>query len=99
MSNYDNNFLHDKLVDEIAAYETKHAALAAQIRLNLSQSDYQREIEVDASFDAECNTAISSAFYGECGEEVVKVLHGFAQKWLDNHAAELATQGLQGMQD
>ena len=99
MSNYDNNFLHDKLADEIAAYEAKHAALAAQIRLNLPQSDYQKEIEVDASFDAECNTAISSAFYGECGEEVVKVLHGFAQKWLDNHAAELATQKLQGVQE
>jgi len=99
MTAYDQWRSHDQLADQQAAYEAKHAALAAQIRLNLSQSDYQREIEVDASFDAECNTAISSAFYGEDAGAVVAVLHGFAQKWLDRHAAELATQRLQGVQE
>ena len=96
---YDNNYLHDHLSDEMATYAAKHEALAARIRLNLAQSDYQREIEVDASFDAECNQAISRAFYGEDAEAVVAVLHGFAQKWLDKHAAELATQRLQGCQE
>jgi hypothetical protein len=96
---YDNNYLHDHLLDQMATYAAKHEALAARIRLNLSQSDYQKEIECDASFDAECNTAISRAFYGEDAEAVIAVLHGFAQKWLDNHAAELATQRLQSRQD
>jgi hypothetical protein len=96
---YDNNYLHNHLEDDMATYSAKHEALAAQIRLNLSQSDYQLEIECGASLDAECNQAISSAFYGEDAEAVVAVLHGFAQKWLDNHAAELATQRLHGQQD
>ena len=98
MTPYDLWKQTDRFADQQAAYEAKHAALAAQIRLNLSQSDYQKEIECDASFDAECNTAISRAFYGDDAEAVVAVLHGFAQKWLDNHAAELATQRLQGGQ-
>jgi hypothetical protein len=96
---YDDWKQTDKLADEMATYAAKHEALAARIRLNLSQSDYQKEIEVDSSFDEECSTAISRAFYGEDAEAVVAVLHGFAQKWLDNHAAELATQRLQGCQE
>jgi len=91
---YDNNYLHDHLSDEMATYAAKHEALAAQIRLQLSQSDYQKEIECDASFDAECNQAYSSAFYGEDGEAVVAVLHGFAQKWLDNLADKMAHERL-----
>jgi hypothetical protein len=96
---YDDWKQTDKLSDQMATYAAKHEALAARIRLNLPQSDYQKEIECDASFDAECSQAISRAFYGEDAEAVVAVLHGFAQKWLDNHADELATQRLQGMQD
>jgi hypothetical protein len=97
MSSFDDWRTTDTLADQMATYAAKHEALAARIRLNLSQSDYQREIEVDASFDTECNQAISSAFKGEVsGIAVVAVLHGFAQKWLDNHAAELATQRLNG---
>jgi hypothetical protein len=99
MSSFDDWRTTDTLADKIATYAAKHEALAARIRLNLSQSDYQREIEVDASFDEECNQAVSRAFYGEDAEAVVAVLHGFAQKWLDNHAAELATQRLQVTQD
>jgi hypothetical protein len=96
---YDSWKQIDKLADQMATYAAKHEALAARIRLELRQSDYQKEIECDASFDAECNQAYSRAFYGEDAEAVVAVLHGFAQKWLDNHAAELATQRLQGCQE
>jgi hypothetical protein len=96
MTAYDNWKQTDKLADDMATYAAKHEALAARIRLNLAQSDYQKEIECDSSFDVECSQAISSAFYGEDAEAVVAVLHGFAQKWLDNHAAELATQRLNG---
>jgi hypothetical protein len=96
MSSFDDWRTTDKLADQMVTYAAKHEALAARIRLNLSQSDYQKEIEVDSSFDAECNQAYSRAFYGEDAEAVVAVLHGFAQKWLDNHAAELATQRLNG---
>jgi hypothetical protein len=99
MSSFDDWRTTDTLADQMATYAAKHEALAARIRLNMSQSDYQKEIECDASFDTECSQAISSAFYGEDAEAVVAVLHGFAQKWLDNHAAELATQRLQGNQE
>jgi hypothetical protein len=91
-----NNYLHDHLSDQMATYAAKHEALAARIRLNLSQSDYQKEIEVDSSFDPKVCQAITEAFYGEDAEAVVAVLHRFAQKWLDNHAAELATKRLNG---
>jgi hypothetical protein len=93
---YDSWKQTDKLADQMATYAAKHEALAARIRLELRQSDYQKEIEVDSSFDAECSQAISRAFYGEDAEAVAAVLHGFAQKWLDNHAAELATKRLNG---
>jgi hypothetical protein len=99
MSSFDDWLTTDTLADQMATYAAKHEALAARIRLNLSQSDYQKEIECDASFDAECNQAISKAFYGEDAEAVVAALHGFAQKWLDRHSADLATQRLQGCQE
>jgi hypothetical protein len=96
---YDNNYLHDHLSDEMATYAAKHEALAAQIRLNLSQSDYQKEIEVDSSFDPKVCQAITEAFYGEDGNKITEVLHSFAMTWLDNHADKLATQRLQGLKD
>ena len=99
MTTYDDWRTTDTLSDQMATYAAKHEALAARIRLNLSQSDYQKEIECDASFDAECSQAISRAFYGEDAETVVAVLHGFAQKWLDRHAEVLATQRLQGCKE
>ena len=99
MSSFDDWRTTDTLADQIATYAAKHEALAAQIRLNLSQSDYQKEIEVDSSFDPKVCQAITEAFYGEDGNKITEVLHSFAMTWLDNHADKLATQRLQGLKD
>lgn len=94
MTAYDNNFLHNHLEDEMASYEAKHAALSAQIRSELKMSDYIKEIECDASFDADCNAAITAGYL--LGVDASIVLHGYAVRWMGNHAAKLATQRLQG---
>ena len=93
MTTYDQWKQTDQLSEQMTDYEAKHAAMAAEIRLNLSQSDYQKEIEVDASLNAECNQAITRAFYSEPGCEAV--LYAFAQKWLDNQAERMATEQMQ----
>jgi hypothetical protein len=94
MTTYDQWKQTDQLSEQMADYETKHAAIAAGIRAELSQSDYQVEIEVDASLNAECNAAIARAFYGEAGCE--DVLFAFAQKWLDDQSERMATERMQG---
>lgn len=92
---YDDWKQTDTTADEQAEQDARVASLAEQIRLQMIMADFIDEIEISASFNTECCQAISSAFYGEDAEAAVAVLHGFAQKWLDNHAAELATQRLQ----
>jgi len=94
---YDSWKQTDLAAEQKAEQDAKIAALAAQIRSGLILSDYLDEIELDSSFDEKCSTAISEAF--KTGANPAVVLHGFAQKWLDNHAAELATQRLQGCQE
>lgn len=90
---YDQWKQTDQLSEQMAEYEAKHAAMAAAIRAELSQSDYQKEIEVCASLNAECNQAITKVFCGETGCEAV--LYAFAQKWLDNQAGRMATERMQ----
>lgn len=94
---YDDWKQTDQIGEQMAAYEAKHAALTAQIRAELIMSDYVKEIECDASFDADCNAAITAGYL--LGVDGPSVLHGYAVRWLDNHAAKLATQRLQGQHD
>jgi hypothetical protein len=94
MSSFDDWRTTDKLADEMATYAAKHEALSTQIRLNLSQSDYQREIEVDSSFDPKVCQAITEAF--KTGTDCGAILHQYANDWLTKHAEALATQRLNG---
>lgn len=96
MSNYDNNFLHDKLADEMATYEAKHAALSAQIKAGLRLSDFINEIECDASLDEKVCQNITQAFLtgADCGA----ILHAYANQWLSGHADKLALAQLQGVE-
>ncbi len=91
---YDSWKQTDTLAEEMAAYEAKHAALAAQIRAGLRITDFIREVECDASFDTKCTTAISEAF--KTGADCGAILHQYANDWLTKHAEALATQRLQG---
>jgi hypothetical protein len=94
---YDNWRCTNLIEEQEALNAAKVASLAEEIRLNLNLSDYLKCIECDASFDTKCATAISEAF--KTGANPAIVLHGYALDWLDNHAAELATQRLQGDQE
>jgi hypothetical protein len=94
---YDEWKQTDLAAEKKAEQDAKIAALAAQIRAGLILSDYLGEIELDSSLDEKCSTAISEAF--KTGTDCGAILHQYANDWLDNHAAELATQRLQGMQD
>jgi hypothetical protein len=96
MSGYDNWRCHDALTEQRAAYEHKHAALSAEIRSGLRITDYQREIEVDSSFDPKVCQAITEAFLtgADCGA----VLHAYAEQWLSDHADKLALARLQGVE-
>ena len=97
MTTYDDWRTTDTLADQMATYAAKHEALAARIRLNLNLSDYLKCIECDASFDAECTTAITEAFL--TGTDCGAILHQYANDWLTRHAEALATQRLQGCQE
>ena len=91
---YDDWKQTDLAAEQKAEQDAKIAALAAQIRAGLILSDYLGEIELDSSVDEKCSTAISEAF--KTGTNPAIVLHGYALDWLDKHAAELATQRLNG---
>lgn len=94
---YDDWKQTDLAAEQKAEQEAKIAALAAQMRLQLNMSDFINEIELDASFDTKVCQSVTQAFL--TGANPAIVLHGYALDWLDNHAAELATQRLQGRQE
>jgi hypothetical protein len=96
MSLYDLWKQTDQLAEQQAAYEQKHAALAAEIRSGLRLSDYITEIEVDASLDEKVCQNITQAFLtgADCGA----VLHSYAEQWLSDHADKLALARLQGVE-
>ncbi len=96
MTAYDNWRCHDHSAEQQAAYEAKHAALASQIRSGLRISDYQREIECDASLDEKICQAITEAFL--TGSDCGAVLHAYAEQWLSDHADKLALARLQGVE-
>lgn len=66
--------------------------LAAQIRKDIKASDFIQEVEIDASFDTDCNKAIQMLFLGGDAVTCAKVLTKFADNWLDNQAYKLAQQ-------
>lgn len=72
--------------------QAKLERLAASIRADMKPTDFINEIEVDASFDTDCNKAIQMMFIGADPESCAKVLTKFADKWLDNQAYKLAQQ-------
>jgi hypothetical protein len=66
--------------------------LAAQIRKDMKASDFLQEIEIDASFDTDCNKAIQMLFLGGDAATCAKVLTKFADAWLDRQSMKLAQQ-------
>jgi len=66
--------------------------LAEQIRKEMKASDFIQEIEIDASFDTDCNKAIQMLFLGGDAVTCAKVLSDYADAWLDRHAMKLAQQ-------
>jgi hypothetical protein len=93
---YDDWKCTDQLAEQQAAYEHKHAALAAEIRSGLRLSDYIKEIECDASLDAKVCQAITEAFL--TGSDCGAILYAYAEQWLRDHADKLALARLQGVE-
>jgi hypothetical protein len=89
---YDDWKQTDTAADEQAEQESRVAALAEQIRLQMIMSDFIDEIELDASFSKECCQAISRAFLE--GVNPAILLHNYAQDWLDTEATRLARERL-----
>jgi hypothetical protein len=96
MTAYDDFKQIDTLTEQQAAYEHKHAALAAQIRSGLRLSDYIKEVECDASLDEKVCQNITQAFL--TGTDCGAVLHAYAEQWLSDHADKLALARLQGVE-
>jgi hypothetical protein len=92
MSSFDNWRCTDTAADEQAEQDARVAALAEQIRLQMIMSDFIDEIEISASFNAECRQAISKAFME--GVNPAILLHNYAQDWLDAEATRLARERL-----
>jgi hypothetical protein len=97
MTPYDLWKQTDRFADQQAAYEAKHAALAAQIKAGLLLSDFIKEVECSASFDDKVCQSITQAFLtgADCGA----ILHAYADQWLNDHADKLALAQLQGVQE
>jgi len=64
--------------------------LAAQIRKEMAPSGFLQEIEIDASFDTDCNKAIQMLFLGGDAATCAKVLSDYADSWLTRQAMKLA---------
>lgn len=89
---YDDWKQTDTAAHEQAEQDARVAALAEQIRLQMVMSDFIDEIEISASFNAECCQAITKAFLE--GVNPAILLHNYAQDWLDARAVELAKERL-----
>ena len=66
--------------------------LAAQIRKEMKASDFIQELEIDASFDTDCNKAIQMMFMGADPKSCAKVLSDYADAWLGRQAMKLAQE-------
>lgn len=66
--------------------------LAQQIRSEMKASDFIQEVEIDASFDTDCNKAIQMLFLGGDAVTCAKVLSDYADAWLDRQSMKLAQQ-------
>jgi len=80
----------DHTDDSVEQARIEH--LAAQIRKEMKASDFIQEVEIDASFDTDCNKAIQMLFLGGDAVTCAKVLSDYADAWLDRHAMKLAQQ-------
>ena len=72
--------------------QAKLERLAANIRADMRPTDFINEIEVDASFDTECNKAIQMLFLGGDAATCAKVLSDYADAWLDRQSMKLAQE-------
>jgi hypothetical protein len=72
--------------------QAKLERLAANIRADMKPTDFINEIEVDASFDTDCNKAIQMLFLGGDAATCAKVLSDYADAWLTRQAMKLAQQ-------
>jgi hypothetical protein len=72
--------------------QAKLERIAASIRADMKPSDFINEIEVDASFDTDCNKAIQMLFLGGDAATCAKVLSDYADAWLDRQSMRLAQE-------
>jgi hypothetical protein len=72
--------------------QAKLERLAANIRADMKPTDFIQELEVDASFDTDCNKAIQMLFLGGDAATCAKVLTKFADNWLDRQSMKLAQE-------
>ena len=80
----------DHTDDSVEQARIEH--LAAQIRKDMAPTDFLQEIEIDASFDTDCNKAIQMMFLGGDAVTCANVLSDYADAWLDRQAMKLAQQ-------
>ena len=72
--------------------QAKLERLAANIRADMKPSDFIQELEVDASFDTDCNKAIQMLFLGGDAATCAKVLSDYADACLDRESMKLAQE-------
>ena len=72
--------------------QAKLERLAANIRADMKPTDFIQELEVDASFDTDCNKAIQMLFLGGDAATCAKVLSDYADAWLTRQAMKLAQE-------
>ena len=80
----------DHTDDSVEQARIEH--LAAQIRKDMAPTDFLQEIEIDASFDTDCNKAIQMMFLGGDAVTWANVLSDYAVAWLERQAIKLAQQ-------
>ena len=72
--------------------QAKLERLAANIRADMKPTDFIQELDVDASFDTDCNKAIQMLFLGGDAATCAKVLSDYADAWLTRQAMKLAQE-------
>jgi hypothetical protein len=80
----------DPTDDSVERARIEH--FAQQIRKDMAPTDFLQEIEIDASFDTECNKAIQMLFLGGDAVTCAKVLSDYADAWLTRQAMKLAQE-------
>jgi len=72
--------------------QAKLERLAANIRADMKPTDFIQELEIDASFDTDCNKAIQMLFLGGDAKTCAKVLSDYADAWMTRQAMKLAQE-------